>query len=152
MAEITKQIKKNFKEVMLLIISIAILSYLLNFLWESVHAVFLYNDHNILANKYVAMGGYVSMIDMLIILGVYILVSLLWKDLFWIRLKDAKPFVVFIIFNLIAAAFIEYRAVFLIERWSYNSFMPTILGIGLSPLIQLSITGIIAVLTVKRMQ
>jgi hypothetical protein len=52
-----------------------------------------------------------------------------------------------ILFTIIAgttiAAIIEYERVFISEVWSYNAHMPTLFGIGLSPLLQLSVTGLI---------
>jgi len=44
--------------------------------------------------------------------------------------------------GLAIAAVIEYRRVFITMSWRYNQLMPTIFGIGLSPLFQLSITGV----------
>ena len=42
---------------------------------------------------------------------------------------------IFAIFGLAISAFIEYQAVFLDNRWSYNEMMHTIFGIGLTPLV-----------------
>jgi hypothetical protein len=40
------------------------------------------------------------------------------------------------------AAFVEFMAVFWLRRWAYKETMPVIFGIGLSPLVQLWITGV----------
>jgi len=45
----------------------------------------------------------------------------------------------------IVAAMIEYRAIFYYHRWLYKKAMPTLFGIGISPMVQLSITGLLAV-------
>lgn len=137
--------ERKIKKIGTIVISLFVFAYLLNFFWESFHSVFLYEGHNFNAAKYVFMVGYVSIIDGLLILGSYFLISFLWRDFFWIKEKNIKPFTLFIIINLIVALIIEYRALFILEKWSYNDLMPTIFGIGLSPLVQLSITGIIAV-------
>lgn len=42
------------------------------------------------------------------------------------------------------AAVIEYSKVFVTRTWTYNRLMPTIFGLGLSPLLQLSSTGLLA--------
>lgn len=144
-------IKPNnkIKEIVLIVLLVFVFSYLLNFVWESFHAVFLYEAHDFNSMKYVLMISYVSAVDGFLILGMYLAVSVLWKDFLWIKQMNKKQNYIFMIFGLIIAAIIEYRAVFLQQRWNYNSFMPTIFGIGLSPLLQLSITGILAVWIAK---
>jgi len=141
----------KIKEFVYVIVSLFIFSYLLNFVWESYHSVFLYNGHNFESLRYVPMIGYVSMIDGLLILGMYVVVSLLWRNVLWIKKPNKIHNVTFVILGLIIAGWIEYRALFILERWSYNQLMPTVFGIGLSPLVQLSITGILALLITKKM-
>ena len=144
-------VKEIIKKGVLILISLFVFAYLLNFFWESFHSVLLYEGHNFNAAKYVLMIGYVSIIDGLLILGSYLLIFFLWKDFFWIKEKNIKPFILFIIINLIVALVIEYRALFILGKWSYNDLMPTIFGIGLSPLVQLSITGMLAILITKKL-
>ena len=142
---------RRYKEGALISILILLFSYLFNFVWESFHSVLLYEGHNLEVIRYIFMINYASITDSFLILGVYAIIALLWKDLLWIKKMNKKQIYITIIIGLIIAAFIEYRAVFLMHRWSYNAFMPTILGIGLSPLIQLSITGILAFFLTKRL-
>jgi hypothetical protein len=42
------------------------------------------------------------------------------------------------------AVFIEYANVHIHRIWSYKQLMPTVFGIGLSPLAQLGITAIVS--------
>jgi len=142
--------KNRIKELISIVILIFIFSYLLNFVWESFHSVFLFNGHNFESIRYVPMIGYVSMIDGLLILGMYLIVSLLWRNVLWIKKINRVQSIVFVILGLIIAGWIEYRAVFLLQRWSYNSLMPIVFGIGLSPLVQLSVTGILAIWFTKK--
>ena len=95
-------------------------SFLLNFFWEALHAVYLYQHHDFDATTYVPMLFYVSSMDSL-------MVSF------------------FLILSLVVGFIIEYRAIFYTHRWLYRKTMPTIFGVGLSPLLQLSVTGILAV-------
>jgi len=141
----------RFQESGLVFLSIFLFSYSFNFIWESFHSVFLYQGHNFNAIKYVPMISYVSIIDGLLILSMYIAVSILWKDLLWIKRMDRRQVYTVIVLGILIAAFIEYRALFLQAKWSYNPLMPTILGIGLSPLLQLSITGILVILLTRRL-
>ena len=140
------------KEWGFLLLSLFIFSFFLNFVWESFHSVFLYEGHNFNAARYIPMIGYVSNIDSMLILGMYVVVALLWKNLSWIEQIKKYQIALFIVLGLIIASFIEYRAIFVLERWSYSSLMPTVFGIGLSPLVQLSATGLLAIWFTRRIQ
>ena len=147
-----KEVMKNkIYEFGSVIVLLFVFSYLLNFLWESFHSVFLYAGHNFNAIRYVPMIGYVSAVDSLLILGIYLAISLLWKNFLWLKEMSREQIYTTIIIGLIIGAFIEYRAIFLQQRWSYNAIMPTIFGLGLSPLLQLSMTGIVALWLTKRL-
>lgn len=63
-----------------------------------------------------------------------------WRRAFWPA---------FVVALVAAAAFIELRALAQ-GRWSYAGSMPTVLTIGLSPLVQLALTGMLAVLIAWR--
>ena len=143
--------KKPLQEFGVIVILVFLFSYLFNFVWESFHAVFLYNGHNFDSLNYVPMISYVSSIDALLVLGIYGLVALLWRNPLWLKHMGQKQAFVVLGAGLFVGAFIEYRAVFLLERWSYNALMPTIFGIGLSPLVQLSATGIVAMWLTQRL-
>jgi hypothetical protein len=125
-------------------------SFILNFVWESLHAVFLYEGHDFNAKKYVLMVCYVSAIDGILILGIYLFIAVLWRNILWLQKMSAKHICVVLITGLLLAAVIEYRKVFITKTWSYNQLMPTVLGLGVSPLIQLGITGLLAVWLSKR--
>ena len=139
----------KFCEVGCITLFLFVVSFLLNFVWESFHSVFLYQGHNFNAIKYVPMIGYVSIVDGLLVVGMYLIVSLLLKDIFWIRTPNKNKVVMFMVIGLIIAWFIEYRAVFIQSKWSYTALMPVIFGIGISPLLQLSITGIASLILTK---
>lgn len=64
----------------------------------------------------------------------------LWRRAFWPA---------FLLSLVATAAFIELRALSQ-GRWSYAESMPTVFTIGLSPLIQLPLTGTLAVLIAWR--
>ena len=83
--------------------------------------------------------------DSLIVLGLYLGVGVAWLDLFWIKLIMKRNILVFTGAGIAVAAIIEYLSIFYYQRWKYNEEMPTIYGIGISPLFQLSITGLLAV-------
>ena len=134
--------RKKIAEAGLVLIWIFIFSYMVNFIWESLHAVFLYEGHDFNAMKYVLMVSYVSIIDGFLVLGIYLFVAALWRDLTWIREMNKKRIFTVLVAGLLLAAAIEYSKVFVTRTWSYNRLMPTIFGLGLSPLLQLSSTGL----------
>jgi len=136
--------KKKVAEFTLIAIYIFVSSYFLNFVWESFHAVLLYEHHDFDAKKYVFMVSYVSAVDGVLILGIYLLISFLWRDIFWLREMNRKHVYTSFVVGLVVAAIIEYIRVVILKTWSYNPIMPTIFGIGLSPLLQLSLTGLMA--------
>ncbi len=69
-----------------------------------------------------------------------VLAHRLWRGAFW-------P--VFLLILLATAAFIELRALAQ-GRWAYADAMPTVFTIGLSPLVQLAVTGALAVVVAWR--
>ena len=133
---------KQIGELCMVFLLIFIFSYMANFIWEALHAVFLYVDHNFTAMKYVLMVSYVSLIDGFLILGIYLFVAVVWRDAAWIREMNGKHICTVLITGLLLAAVIEYRKVIVTRAWSYNRLMPTFFGLGLSPLLQLSMTGL----------
>lgn len=138
------------KKILFVISLIFVFAYLLNFSWEAYHAVYLYAEHNLPAEDYVPMLHYVSTMDGLVIIFLYLILSWFYRSFIWIVNMKVKAGTAFFFLGLIIAVIIEYRAVYLYERWSYNPSMPTILGIGFSPLIQLSLTGIFSLWVVGR--
>jgi hypothetical protein len=133
---------KKIGEVGQVLILVFIFSCMVNFVWESLHAVFLYQDHDFNAREYVPMVGYVSVIDGFLILGIYLCIAALWKNMVWIQKMNRKQTCTVLIAGLLLAAAIEYRRVFVLRTWSYNQLMPTLFGLGISPLLQLSATGL----------
>jgi len=133
---------KQIGELCRVFLMIFISAFMVNFIWESFHAVYLYEAHDFNAKKYVAMVGYVSLIDGFLILGIYLLVAAVWRDAAWIREMNGKQIYTVLLAGFLLAAAIEYQKVFVTRAWSYNRLMPTFFGLGLSPLLQLSMTGL----------
>ena len=128
---------------------ILIFSYMLNFLWESFHAVALYSKHNFQSLRYVPMVSYVAIVDAFLILGIYLFVATLWRNLFWLKDMKKRQILASIVTGMALSGLIEYERVFVSKVWAYNQLMPTIFGIGVSPLLQLSSTAVIAFLLTR---
>lgn len=125
-------------------------AYLLNFFWEAWHATYLYQAHNFPIKKYVGMISYVSLIDALLLIGIFAVGILIWKNFFWFKDMDKKKYWYIIVSAIAVAVAIEIKGVYLFNQWSYNELMPTIFGIGISPLLQLAVTGLISVWIIRK--
>lgn len=127
-------------------------AYLLNFFWETWHAVYLYQGHNFPIKKYVSMIGYVSLVDALLLIGIFAVGVLIWKNFFWFKDINKKKYWYIIASAIAIAIAIEVKGVYIFNQWSYNELMPTVFGIGISPLLQLAVTGLISVLLIRKIK
>ncbi|MBI5065153.1 hypothetical protein HZA97_02850 [Candidatus Woesearchaeota archaeon] len=128
-----------------------ILAFLLNFFWESWHAVLFYEDHATYKSLFfVKMITYASFMDALLILLIFVIGCLLWKDFNWMKKYKMKKVLFTAVLGVIIAVIIEAKALYF-KQWAYNEIMPTIFGMGLSPLVQLSITGVITLFIASKM-
>ena len=130
--------------------TVFIFAYLLNYVWESFHAVFFYQGHDFRAEKYVLMLNYVAVVDGLLIVGIYVFVAVLWKKALWLKEMNITQAFTTIAMGLLVASLIEYRKVFVLKTWAYLPAMPTIFGIGISPLFQLSASGLLSIWLARR--
>lgn len=126
------------------------IAFLLNFFWESWHAVFLYNGFEAggvqaaTLQEFVPFMTRVSLTDAIILTLILLGGCVVWKRWDWYRVMSRNKYMYFLGVALLWAAAIEYKAIFLFQHWSYSERMPTVWGLGLSPLLQLGITGICA--------
>lgn len=144
-------ISKPLREPALTIGLTLVFSYLFNFVWESVHSDWLYGDHDFGAARYVRMVGYASGIDALLVLGIFCFISLVWRDLFWIERMNPRHALAVVLSGMLVSGMIEYRAVYVLKEWRYGPSMPLLLGIGLSPLVQIGVTGLLAFWLIGRL-
>ncbi len=119
-------------------------SYLFNFFWETVHSVWLYGDHDLGADPYVRMICYASAVDAFLVLGIFFLIGLAWRNVFWLKRMNSRQALVVLLAGMLVSGIIEYRAVYVLKEWRYGPAMPLVLGIGLSPLVQIGVTGLLA--------
>ena len=122
------------------IIIFLIIVLILNLIWEFSHYR-LYNDlSSFIGAPHLIIA---AITDVLWIFLIYIIISMINRNFNWINKPHKKDYILFILFALIVATLIEIINIKL-GRWSYKESMPTILRIGISPLIQLAITGLIS--------
>lgn len=124
-----------------LLTTILTVSYVLNYIWETVHETFLYEISMLSAKQHALMILEASLDDALIIVCIYLFIAALWRDINWLDTMNKSQIITAATAGILAAVFIELRAVIIHNTWSYQPAMPTVFGIGLSPLVQLAVTG-----------
>ncbi len=131
---------------------VAVSTYLVNLLWEVAHSM-LYNWNQLpLKNEvyfYIPKIMGATLGDVSVILTMFLINSIFRKGFTWISSPAKRDYIALVILGLIFAVGIEVRAM-LYNLWSYNQYMPLVFGIGLTPLIQLSITGMIVLFLTSR--
>lgn len=121
----------------------------LNLVWEYAHAA-LYNNWT---------WGFECGLDCLrstffdatIIIIAFLLVGFITKEYAWAHVKKSLPWVLFIASVTLTATILEWHAL-ATGRWFYDPGMPRVpgLGVGLTPFLQLAVTGVASIVIVKR--
>lgn len=132
---------------------IFLFAYLINLLWEVAHSL-LYDWNQLpLRNDvyfYIPKILGCALGDAVIILIIFFVNCLFRNGFRWVFLIGKRDYMVFMFLGLLFAVGIEVRAIFL-NLWSYSKYMPLVFGIGLTPLIQLSTTGVIVLFLTSRL-
>ncbi len=141
---------KKVRDMFLALTVMFIIALILNYVWESMHEAFLYRVSTCDAELYILMILEAAVVDAFIILGIYLGVAVLWKDVLWVLSMKRNQLYAACISGMIIAVIIEYRSALVLKAWSYLPAMPTLFGIGLTPFIQLSMTGLLTFWLTKR--
>ncbi len=124
------------------------ISFLLNVVWENIQAP-LYQGYGGFWNHlpFCFLG---ALGDAAAISISYWLVDMSIKKVNWFRHPTLVKLFIFLLFEL-AIAFLVERGALSNNLWAYTDSMPLLLGtkIGIYPLIQLMVTGIVSILLVK---
>lgn len=125
-----------------------IASFFLNFFWESLHGL-LFQDHPAMAAvRYVPMMLEMAVYDAFAVSGVYLLVSLLNRAPVW--RPTLRNILLYEVLAVFTAAFTEHAAVRILHQWAYLPSMPLVFGLGITPLVQLALTGLVSILAAGR--
>jgi L-cystine uptake protein TcyP (sodium:dicarboxylate symporter family) len=109
---------------------------LLNGVWEFAHSP-LYVDHSQGWGYVVWSRLHCTVGDVMILLSCFWITSLLSRSRHWLlRPKFALPLVLFITLGVTYTVFSEWFNTQIRESWEYTTRMPTLFGIGLSPVLQ----------------
>ncbi len=122
-------------------------AFLFNFCWESWHGLFYQAHQGLPASSYVPMMVQMALLDAAAVVAMYLFTALLSRRIDW--LPDARSIALFCLAGVLPASVVEYVAVVRLHAWAYLSTMPTLFGVGLSPLLQLPLTGLAGILTAR---
>lgn len=129
-------------------LAIFIVAWFLNFTWESFHGPFLYRMGEHLGivthQKFVPIIAWVSVKDAALVLVFYAVFGAIYRDILWVNQATLNRLSLLLGLGVVTAAGIEYHAI-TTGRWMYSDLMPLVFGIGLSPLLQLGVTGALSV-------
>ncbi len=127
---------------------IGLIALVLNLAWEFSHYALYIDLSGIAKYPHLILA---SLVDMLIVFIILIFVSLKNKDFGWVERPTKIDYFSVIVLGFLIAVLIE--AVNLnLGRWAYQESMPVIFGLGLSPLVQLSLTGSISLFILNRLK
>ena len=129
------------------IIFFALIILVLNLIWEFSHYN-LYNDLTGIPQTFHLITAGFS--DVFWIFLMFAIVSIINGSIEWVENPTKKDYFLVVIFGLVIAVLIEVINLDL-GRWAYRETMPVIFGIGLSPLVQLAITGVLGLLILNKL-
>lgn len=119
------------------------LAFITNLIWENVQAP-LYAGYIDFASHFVVCFR-ATLIDVLIIIGIYGFLALIKRNFWWIKKVSAIDVLSLILIGFIIAQFIELNAL-QNAKWSYSEAMPLIplLKVGLTPIFQMMILPLLS--------
>ena len=131
--------KVAFKKMMLVIL---VLGFLLNLVWELVQMP-LYKDAPY-TTSHIAFCALASVADALMVLLIYLVLALIFKNPFWVQNIQWQRVVIVIVIGGVGAILSEMRHLS-ISSWAYDDSMPIIpmVNVGLSPLLQFALLPIV---------
>lgn len=118
----------------------------LNLIWEFSHYRLYVDTSAIQGSPHLLIA---SLFDAIFILSIFGVISLKHRSLNWIHKPSKMDYGALMFMAFVIAILIEVVNLHL-GRWSYTVAMPTLFGIGLSPLVQLALTGMLTLNIVKR--
>ena len=121
-------------------IVLILLVFSLNLIWEFSHYRLYIDLTGIPSNIHLIIASFT---DLFLVFFMFLIISILKKSIKWIENPKKSDYAIIIILGILIATIIEIYSL-LNGRWTYTNLMPTIFGIGISPLIQLSVTSIIS--------
>ena len=114
---------------------LATLGFAVNALWEALQTP-LYGDRGGGALYLIRTRLHCAVGDVLILLGCFAVVSLIWRNRHWIASGSVPPRVLFVTLGLGYTAASEVLHARWLKSWTYAPEMPLLFGVGLTPILQ----------------
>lgn len=147
--------ESNKKSIISRVVSILIIGFFLNLLWEVLHNMLYGWDEKPLINDiYIYIPRitfFASGMDAFWIFSFIIVNSLIQQKMSWIKKPQRRDYYTFLLLGIITAILIEVQAN-MFNQWTYNEYIPIIFGIGFTPLIQLATTSVISLFLSSHIQ
>lgn len=131
--------------ILFLISNIFLISFLINLLWEVIHSQLYDTCLNLPLEKYIPLIVIASIKDGFWISLFFLISVYMFKD---INILTNYLQLSLFVFLALSFSFIDEKISITRKRWKYSKQMPKIFGVGLTPLIELAVTGILAFLYV----
>lgn len=130
---------------LLKMIILAILIVVINLIWEFSHYRLYIDLTDIPSAFHIIIASFT---DLFLMFLIFLIISIFRKNIIWIDSPKKTDYFFIIFLGMLFAIVIEAYSLSK-GRWSYKSLMPTIFGIGISPLIQLFTTFIVSLLIIR---
>lgn len=117
------------------VVTLAVVAYAIHFAWEMGHAKWFETMKELPFWTATAWCARAALWDVAISVLAYLIASLTGRNVHWIRRPSPFQLTVYIALGLAVTVAVE-RWALAGGRWRYAATMPTIAGIGLSPLLQ----------------
>lgn len=124
-----------------IIVKIIVISFFTNLLYELFHSVLYTTCLEMPVKKYVRLIFKASSVDAILIAGFYLITYVIFKN--ENPLMNNYQLGLFFIMSIAWAYLWEIYSI-KHKRWEYSKNMPIVMGVGLTPLVQLFLTGILA--------
>lgn len=116
-------------------LALVLSAYALHFAWEMAHAKWFATMSELPFWTATAWCARAALWDVAISAAAYLAAALAARNARWLRRPSSLPIAVYLPLGLVVTVAIE-RSALATGRWRYTPDMPTIAGIGLSPLLQ----------------
>lgn len=115
-------------------------AFVINLIWENIQAL-LYQPY-VSFTQHFPLCAWASLWDAGYTSVLYLGITWLNRDFFWIRRRRIMNYTLVIVVSLVVAWWIEFDAL-RDGRWSYSVRMPVIFGTGMLPLLQLPLLSLL---------
>lgn len=116
------------------------ISFLINLLWENIHSQFYKTCLELQLNKYISLIIWAALKDGFWI-TLFFIISVL---VFWnINILNNSYQILFFVLLSLLFSFVDEKISLKLNRWEYSQNMFQLFGVGISPLFELAITGLL---------